>query len=394
MRATGWLWALPLAATLVLATGGCEVCTGDDCDFDSSFDEDGGSDTGGDNDGANDGDDGGPGDNDGGEDDGGPGDDGGADAGPGPDVDVGEEIDLDGDGTPDGEAIDTDDDGKVDGVDVDDDGKVDVPVPPEKAPSLADFCDATLAVRKAWASKFDECCVSSSESGSDEAQGILDLFGREDGAEGCVSAFQTLVRTGKVAFSGKKAQTCAEEYTGLYLEVEPPKDCPGNEGFEYWDLLGKVGKGVPVFAQMESCRAGFSGRLKKDGECTSHFECEAELRCLKASDTRSTCQAPIPSGGECNSTAECDADLICAGETGAGTAGRTCIAKTDLKLNGGGCRASVDCAIGLYCEGTSCAAVPEGVDLTAAGDMCSESFACVGWCDVGGSECAPLCAAP
>jgi hypothetical protein len=381
------LWALPIAASLVLATSGCEVCTGDDCDFDEDAgDNNNGNNSNGNNDGNN-------GDADGGDDDAGDGEDGGMSDGGGttggPDVDVGEEIDLDGDGTADGKAIDTDDDGKTDGVDVDDDGKVDVPVPPASAPTLADFCDATVDVRRAWAAKMDDCCMSSMESGSDELQAILNLFGRDDGAEGCLMTYQALVRNGTLAFDGKKAKTCAEEYTELF--PRPPSACLGNEGFEYWDLVGKVGKGVPFFAQMDSCRAALRGRLESGSPCTSHFECEGELRCLKMSASLNTCQTAIPSGGECNTTAECDADLVCAGTTGAGTAGRICIPKTDLLL-AGGCNSSVECATGAYCDANKCTSVPDSITLTAAGDACTDSFACVGWCDTSGMKCAPLCA--
>lgn len=301
------------ALPLLLAASGCEVstCEGDECDFDSIFDEDGGADE---------------------------------DGGSGGELDGGASGDIDGgdNGEPDGG---TGADGGSGG----------------EALTIEEFCTAQLSIGQAWADKLDECC-SSGVSGSAEVKDFLAsvLLFPADALNKCVTARQTPVDTGKVTFNGKKAMECAEGFLDAY--APPANACP-DEGFDLTALEGMLGHGAASLKQVAACREAFAGTVASGQPCTDQFECSGDLRCrLFSGESNKTCQPALGNGATCVSNSECADGFTCVGnESGAG---RQCLASNDLAFSGG-CSASSECAEGRICDANVCSAATGGTPLCA-----------------------------
>jgi len=304
--------SLFVALPMLLAASGCEVstCTGDECDFDSIFDEDGGSEDGGNNGGL-----------DGGGDNGGSSEDAGGASGDG------------GGGGSGGETV-----------------------------TIEEFCTAQLAIGQAWAAKFDECC-SSGVAGSADVKNFLAgvLLYPDMAFDKCVTARKTPVDAGKVTFNGKKAMACA---TGFLEAYAPPATMCPVAGFDLTALEGMLGHGAASLKQVPACREAFAGTVASGQPCTDQFECSGDLRCrIFSGDSNKTCQPALGNGATCVSNSDCADGFTCVGDDGQGAAGRQCLASNNDLAFSGGCKFSSECEEGRVCDGNVCSAATGGTPI-------------------------------
>lgn len=287
--------SLFVAVPLLFALSGCEFkkCEGDECDFDSVFDEDAG-----------------------------------ANGGDGGEVDAGDADGGDGDGGSTG--------GKADGGST------------GEAITIEEFCTAQLAVAQAWADQFDHCC-GSVVAGTAEVRAFLKgtLLYPEDAFNTCVMFRKAPIDAGRTEFEPTKAMACAEAFASAYA---PPPTGDACAGFDLTALEGMIGHGAPSLKQIPACRQAFAGSVLSSQACTDQFECSGNLRCRSFSGsgmTNKACQSALGSGGACVSNSDCDDGLTCVGNDQA--SGRQCLPKNDLSF-AGNCSFSSECVDGRICN--------------------------------------------
>lgn len=211
--------------------------------------------------------------------------------------------------------------------------------------TLEQLCDALSSRRLEWSTAFEslECC-SLSEASGPEAEAILNLFGADNAAEGCIQSRQALIDRGKITYHPEYAGACVEAFL-QHIEAAPTECVEG--GFDVWALAARIGHGAPALAQIPACRAAMAGTVPADGECTEDFECSNQLRCRAGygggAQTTKTCQAPLTSGG-CTKDADCVLGYTCVGSDASG--GRTC---TNVLASVGNCSRHVECEVGKLC---------------------------------------------
>jgi|GEM_PF-3743710 len=212
---------------------------------------------------------------------------------------------------------------------------------------LSEFCEAYQQRRVQWASAIEGCCMENPAAHGVEANIVLDVFGPDDGANGCITKHRAFIDNQTVVFHPDKAGACADAFLAQY--AKPPSDCPQG-GFDSEQLRATLAHGSQLIQQLPACRAALEGTVPEGSPCSDAIECANGNRCLPGVGQQTTCQKPIVANGttgQCGKTAASCADgTICVGNNDS-TRFCTPVGSLNQTIS---CSFSRECVQGSYCS--------------------------------------------
>ena len=236
--------------------------------------------------------------------------------------------------------------------------------------SLADFCDEQAKRRREWEDKIETCCDGNPDAHSDNATAILNIFGRDNGAQlNCIDKYTPFIDNDTIDYVDTKAAACAAAFVAQFSA--PPAACPAT-GFDSAGIRATVGHGFQLLVQLPACRAALVGKVARDQPCMDSLQCADGNRCRTApgGSGSKTCQPAVNSSvtsGICETFSDCSDGYVCTGEPG----NRVCLPANDLVNDGGKCANDIECKPNLVCSvqvaaGGKCGVPPAGT----ADDVC------------------------